>query len=188
MKSELPLRGLSGSICCIEDGESVSLRASGKDPGKGLYKLFLRGGEGSFLLGTMLPSEGELRLERTLKAEALRRCRCWPPECGEALLAFPFSSGEEKRGGPWEAIQNPGTLLRDKVLACSAGRCSGWLRRREENGFSLAAPYKTGMAFPLTPLFCLGRVVTLCGRPYVLYHFDENGAPQQPDKQNRQKG
>lgn len=187
-KSELPLRGLSGSIFCVEDGESLSLRAVGADPGKGIYKLILHGGEGRFRLGTMLPSHGELSLERTLKTEALRRCRCWPPEWGEAVLTFPFSGGEEKREETWETVQAPERLLRDPVLARSAGTCRGWLLRRERDGFSLAAPYETGRAFPLTPLFCLGRVVTLRGKRYILYRFDAVGAPRRPDKRGGQAG
>ena len=72
-------------------------------------------------------------------------------------------------------------LLADPILRSSAGQWGGFLWRAQGEGFLLAAPLECHRPFPLPPLFCLGRVEDVQGRPHVVWRFDREGNPVLPD-------
>ncbi len=157
-----------------EQGRAVCT-AQLPDDQKGLYKGWLTGAGGRALLGTFVPQNGALRLERTLSLEELKRQGAWPPEGGQVVLAFSFG-GETTppRGWSWENA--PGRLMGEPLLASAAGGPA--LVRREEGGFSLAYRFRPDRPFPLTPLFCFARVEELEGRPYLRFPFRKGGCPR----------
>ena len=125
------------------------------------------------LLGTLVPEDGALRLRRTLSLSALERAGCWPQFRPAAVLAFSF---QEREG--WYCEQRPAGLVSDPVLK---GQLEGsMLCKRGEDGFSLAAPFRTDGPVPLTALFCLARVERWNGRPHLVWSFDKEGVPQLP--------
>ena len=65
MERKVEMRG-GGWLTVSRDGPRARLNAQRPADGKGLYKVWLRGerGEG-LLLGTMVPQEGVLALDRT---------------------------------------------------------------------------------------------------------------------------
>lgn len=169
------MRG-GGSLTLRQDGTRVTLDAERPSDGRGLYKVWLHGEQGGkLLLGTLAPENGALRLRRTLSVGALERAGCWPRFRAEASLAFSFSP----QGGRWYCEQHPERLLADPVLRNQVR--GSMLCQKEESGFSLAAPFRTDQAVPLTALFCLARVERWDGRPHLVWRFDREGRPRPPE-------
>ena len=52
------------------------------------------------------------------------------------------------------------------------------LCRRERDGFSLSAPFRTDRPIRLPALFCLSRVERREGGTHLVWSFDRNGTPK----------
>lgn len=177
MEQKWQMQG-GGTLTLSQEGNRVRLEAERPEDSQGLYKVWLTGAQGGrLLLGTLAPERGALRLRRTLSVGELERAGCWPPQGAQAPLAFPFSASER-----WYREQHPEQLVRDPVLKKQLK--GPILCRKERDGFSLAAPFRTGAPAPLEPLFCLARVERLEGRLHMVWSFDREGAPRQPNKRN----
>ena len=175
MEEQLEMRG-GGVLRLRQEGARVHLEAERPEDGRGLYKVWLHGDQGGkLLLGTLAPEGGRLRLRRTLTVSALERAGCWPQFRPAAVLAFSFQKEAETR---WYCEQRPGALVSDPVLK---GELEGsMLCRKEEGGFSLAAPFRTDCPVPLTALICLARVERWNGRAHLVWSFDQKGMPRLP--------
>lgn len=182
MECVFPLQGMKGKLFCRADGVRCALHAEAADDGRGLYKVYLRGAGGRLLMGTLAPEQGRLSLKRSMSVSELRRAGCWPLEGGEGELSFSFAAAAREMPEGWERAGRPETLLSDAVLRGSAERLGCVLLLRRQGSFCLAAPYDEKCPFPLEPLFCLGTVRCLAGRPYVVYRFLEDGTPGVPDE------
>lgn len=172
-----------GSLTWQEDALRVLLEVRRADDGQGLYKACISGQNGELPLGTLLPEQGGLVLRRTLTLDALRRQGCWPITGGRCALAFSFQEGQKNASPPalWSLRRDCAELLADPILRSSAGQWGGFLWRAQGEGFLLAAPLECHRPFPLPPLFCLGRVEDVQGRPHVVWRFDREGNPVLPD-------
>lgn len=170
------MRG-GGTLTLRQEGPRVHMEAERPADEKGLYKVWLHGDQGGkFLLGTMIPEGGMLRLRRTLSASTLERAGCWPRFRAEAPLAFAFS-GQDR----WYCEQHPELLVSDPLLR---ERLRGaMLCRRDSSGFALAAPFRTDRPVRLPALFCLSQVVRRDGQPHLVWEFDLDGNPKLPHKQ-----
>ena len=62
-----------GTLSLREEGPRVHLEAARPDDGRGLYKAWVRGRQGSLLLGTLVPEAGGLRLRRTVSRSSLEQ-------------------------------------------------------------------------------------------------------------------
>ena len=161
-----------------EEGGRAVCRARLPDDGRGLYKCWLLGPSGRYLLGPFLPEGGELRLSRTLEVPALARQGAWPPLGGEAALTWaarPARQAVPPPGWAWEP--RPAALLGEPLLR-EAVKEGGALLRREGEGFSLAWPFRPDEPFPLPPLFCFARVEELAGAPHLVIPFRPGGCPR----------
>ena len=175
MEQKLEMKG-GGTLTVCRDGPRVHLEAVRPGDGRGLYKVWLLGQPGGrFLLGTLAPEGGFLRLKRTIPQGDLERAGCWPVAGAEAPLAFPFSGGER-----WYCEAHPERLLRDPVLRSQIR--GPMLCRKEQGGFRLAAPFRTDGPVALETLFCLARLERLEGRAHLVWSFDREGRPTVPHK------
>lgn len=158
-----------------EDGPRTVLTASRPDDGKGLYKAWLAGPGGRFLLGTMVPEGGSLVVKRTVSRSELQRCGAWPAEGVEAELAFAFPGSSLPPG--WRGLECAGGIWSDASLERMVQNLSGALLYTDRGGFFLAAPYDAGKPFALTALFCFASVETLGQGDYAVFCFDRAGRP-----------
>ena len=172
MGQEVRLKG-GGQLLVWQEGMWVRLEAMRPDDGRGLYKVWVCGDEGRFLLGTLVPERGGLRLCRRISRSELERSGCWPVTGGEAVLAFSFAQSR------WRGEEHPERLVKDVVLQQELRGHSMRLRRRE-SGFCLAAEYHPGRPFPLPALFCLCAVEQVDGRAHAVFYFDGEGNPIVP--------
>ena len=162
-----------GRLTICQDGPRVRIKAAHPADQKGLYKVWLRGEEGGkLLLGTLIPEGEKLELNRTLSLRELEQVGCWPQVWAECRLAFPFTKPEK---GTWYCEQRPDQFLRDPLL-------KKWiqgpmLRRKDGDGFCLAAPFHTGRPMVLAGLFCLARVEKWPSGFYAVWRFDGEGRP-----------
>lgn len=175
MEERFPLAEGGGWLTVREEKGRVRCQAQLPNDSKGLYKCWLAGPGGMALLGTFVPQEDCLRLERTLSVDELKRQGAWPPEGAQAVLAFSFG-GEQPPPRGWVREHAPGRLMGEPLLAQAAGGPA--LLRQEAAGFSLAYPYRPDRPFPLTPLFCFARLEELEGRPYLRFPFRSGGCPR----------
>lgn len=160
-----------GQLVLEQMGPRVRLEARRRADGRGLYKVWLRGGgEGRLLLGTLAPEGGALLLRRTLSLGRLEQSGCWPVAGAEAVLAFPF----EGESG-WYCESRPDRLVEDRLLRQVLDR--PMLCRRTEEGFALAAPFDRGGPVGLNTLLCLARVNEVRGRLHFIWYFDRAGKP-----------
>lgn len=177
LEERLTMRG-GGTLILRQEGQRVHMTAERPADGRGLYKVWLHGNHGGkLLLGTLVPEGGRLTLRRTLTVGALERAGCWPQFQAAAPLAFAFDS---QKGGGWYCEPHPDRLLCDPVLKCQAS--SPMLCRREGEGFSLAAPFRTDIPVPLSALVCLASVERQEGRWHLVWRFDADGNPKIPHK------
>ena len=175
MEERFSLAEGKGRLTVWEENGRAVCKAHFPDDNKGLYKCWLSGPGGKALLGTFVPQGGQLKLERTLSVAELKRQGAWPPQGGEAVLAFSFGG---QKGPPkgWQRENAPGRLMGEPLLAAAAPGPA--LVRQEQNGFSLAYPYGPDKPFPLTPVFCFARLEELDGRPYLCFPFRPGGCPR----------
>lgn len=177
MEEQLTMRG-GGTLTLRRDGLRVHMQAERPSDGRGLYKVWLHGDQGGkLLLGTLAPEGGQLRLRRTVSIEALERAGCWPQFWVEAPLAFSFTGTKQ---GKWYCEQHPDRLVADPILREQL-RCS-MLCQRDQDGFSLAVPFRPDRPVMLSALICLARVECWEGRPHLIWAFDQNGHPKIPHK------
>lgn len=181
MERQFPLLEGRGRLTVREEGPRALCRAELPDDGRGLYKAYLSGSGGSFLLGTLIPERGTLRLSRTLTLDELKRLGVWPPEGASVKLAF---SAEKSSASPtgWVREEHPARLLGEPLLSRCVQGLRGALLRRGEHDFFLALPWRTGETFPLTPLFCFARPERIAGREYAVFQFNAHGCPRMPHK------
>ena len=73
LEERLNMRG-GGTLTLHQDGPRVHMEAERPSDGLGLYKVWLHGNHGGkFLLGTLVPERGQLRLGRTLSVSTLEQ-------------------------------------------------------------------------------------------------------------------
>lgn len=187
MEQRFSLGRSGGTLLVRDEGPRAVFEVELPDDGRGLYKAYAHGNGGTLLLGTLMPERGRLRLRRTMAISDLERRGCWPVTGGEGRLEFFFNqSGQGNACAPgWSREENPARLMVERLLAHAAGELRGTLFKREEEGFSLAAPMDMGGAFPMTPLFCFASLETLCGRTYAVFHFNGHGYPIFQNKENK---
>ena len=178
MEYRFALLGGRGTLTAEPEGPRVRCRAELSGAGRGLYKVHLAGKGGRFLLGSLIPEDGVLRLSRTVSLDQLERHGAWPPEGAGAELVF--TPEEERPPAGWTPERAPARLLGEPLLARCAQRLRGVLLRRREEGFSLAIPWRAGEEFPMPPLFCFARVERLGGRAYAVFSFTGRGCPVLP--------
>lgn len=151
----------------------MRLEAVRPNDDRGLYKVWIRGGRGRLLLGTLVPDGQGLGLGRRLSRSELERTGCWPVTGGETVLAFSFEHSH------WKREEHPEGMVKDVVLRQGLRGQSVLLRRRE-SGFCLAAEYRPGRPFPLPALFCLCAVERVEGAMCAVFYFDGEGNPVVP--------
>ena len=177
MEERLTMRG-GGTLTLRQDGGRVHFTAERPMDNRGLYKAWLHGEQGGkLLLGTLVPENGRLTVHRTLSVSALEQAGCWPQFTAAAPLAFPFAA---QNNSGWYCEQRPGQLLSDPVLRNQIN--GSMLCRREEDGFSLAAPFRTDAPIPLPALVCLARVERWEGQYHLVWSFSPDGQPKIPHK------
>ncbi|MCI2105749.1 MAG: hypothetical protein LKK00_03395 [Intestinimonas sp.] len=181
MERRLSLSGGPGTLILRENGPRVTVLAERPDDGKGLYKAWIWGENGRFLLGTMLPERNCLRAERTLSVDQLSRQGVWPVTGASAVLAFCARPGGAPPQG-WKRHQRPQELFSDCVLQRAARGLDSALICRRERGFSLAFAYQPRHTFPLVPAFCFARMEKLGNGFYLIFEFNEEGWPIPPDR------
>lgn len=190
MEQRFSLVGGRGTLTLREEGPRAVFEAEVPDDGRGLYKAYLTGRGERYLLGTLVPERGKLRLRRTVPVEELRRRDLWPPAGGTAELSFAFQKGAQTpntaaQSQPpegWSGEPYPGRLLEDRLLSRAAETLHGALLCHVPGGFRLALPYGEGREFPLALLFCFASLELLEEKFFIIFSFNHRGCPIFPHK------
>ncbi len=162
-----------GELSIEQDGGFVRCEVTRPNDGQGIYKVWLTGAGGTYLLGTLAPEGGALRLCRRVSRDSLARAGCWPVEGGRSVLAFPFNRGGWVREAAERRMTDP--VLRQAARGLSA------LVQGEGDGFRLALPFDSTRPFCLAPAFCFARVEQVEGRLCAVFSFDSRGRPRIKD-------
>ena len=174
MTQTLAMQG-GGILSWEEQGAYLHLTACRPLQGDELYKVWLLGSQSEFLLGTMIPEGGQLCLKRTVSRNTLHTSGCWPAVGVRCAQTTPHLSQPCWR---WEHF--PAHLIADSVLSDSVCAWGAILYRKDNDGFSFAAPFDTRRPFPYTPLFCLACIATVDLHPHVIFSFTQDGRPRLP--------
>lgn len=181
MAQKLTLEG-GGHLEWTQEGALIRLNVRRVLDGSGLYKVWLRGSLGEYLLGTLIPEGQQLTLERTVSRDTLAQAGCWPVTGGRCAMAFSFSEAEpEPASSPWHWDHAPFRRFPDPVLAEAAAAWGSMLVREGTWGFQLAIPMDSHHPFPLLPLFCLASILSIDGQPHVTFTFLPSGEPKFPE-------
>jgi len=169
-----------GAVTVCQEGDRAICQALRNVRGEGLYKAWLCGARSRFLLGTLIPEGGALRLRRSVSLNQLKAQGVWPPTGASIVSSLPYSQqrlpdGFRREEQPWRLVPDPA------VSPClrRAGECC---LRQDGGGFLLALPFDPAGPFPVPPLFCLSRVAQLEGRLWVLFRFSPGGEPVLPEE------
>ncbi len=148
----------AGTLEVSRQGAYCRFRADCSAPGGELLRVALRSGVRIADLGVLAPEEGRWRLDKRLSPAALRGL-------GIREISACFLRREAPEG--WVPEPEPGRLLGDGLLRRLCAGAAGALIRREGERIVLALPLTD--PFPLLPVFCLGTLRLLEGRPYLLF-------------------
>ena len=151
-----------GALEVSAQGCYLRFRAACALPGRELLRLAVRSGERHCLLGVLAPEGGLWRLDR----------RFSPAELG-ALGLERIDACYLRRPAPagWVPEPEPGRLFAEALLRELCAPVSGALTRREGGRTLLALPLT--QPFPLLPVFCLGTLRVLEGKPYLVFEIFE---------------
>ena len=130
MEGRFELEG-GGQLEVREEGARLRLSVRRRLDGAGLYKAWLRGERGEYLLGTLVPQGQFLCLERTVSRDTLSQAGCWPVAGGRTALAFSFGEEGEPPSPDWRWEHRPALRIRDPVLAEAAAACRELLSQRD---------------------------------------------------------
>ncbi|MBR3554316.1 MAG: hypothetical protein IKN89_00240 [Oscillospiraceae bacterium] len=155
----------AGTLEVSRLGGYFRFRAACRAEGGELLRLAVRSGEKTADLGVLAPEEGWWRLDKRFSPAALRGL-------GIGEICACFLRREAPAG--WAAEPAPGRLLTDGLLRRLCTGFAGALTRREGENTLLALPLTE--PFPLMPVFCLGTLRQLEGRPYLIFGIF-NGKP-----------
>ncbi len=168
----MDLTALTGSYAIMDGGERAGtlevsrqggyarFRAACRTSGQALARLAVQSGERDAVLGTLVPEGGLWVLDRRLSPAALRAMGV--EEITACFLRRPAPEG-------WAPEPEPGRLLEDRLLRRLCEGLRGALTCRGERGTLLAVPLAD--PFPLLPVFCLGSLWQLDGRPYLVFEI-----------------
>lgn len=173
-----PLEG-GGTLRVREEGPWVYLEAMCPDDGRGLYKVWCLGAGGEFLLGTLVPQENRLRLERRVSKQTLQQAGAWPLTGGKTVMVYSFTVKETLQD-VWHEEPNPERFCADPVVRACLRGASGLLSREKAGIRQLAAPFSFCKPIFLNTLFCLARIQIWQGRRYLVWSFDREGRPVLP--------
>lgn len=181
-----PLAG-GGTLRVREEDLWVYLEAVRPDDGRGLYKVWCTGPEGKFLLGTLVPQEGGLRLERRVARKTLQQAGAWPLNGGKTVMVYSFTKEDRDREG-WHREDHPENFCRDPVVRACLRGAQGVLSREKGAVWQLAIPFSTCKPILLNTLFCLAQVRERQGQRYLVWDFDWEGQPLLPETQRQKDG
>ena len=167
-----------GAVTVRQDDRRVVCQAIHRAEQSGRYKAWLLGPKGKrFLLGTLIPEGGALRLRRVVEMSSLERQGVWPPTGAEIAMTYAFTQ-EPMPSPDWCWTECPGKLMGDRLLEQAMSGVRRGLLKRDEEGFLLAFPYSPRSPFPVLPLFCLGGLEQIGEKWYLLLRFSHRGVPQ----------
>lgn len=152
MEYQLPLTEgglLRGEIYCRSDGFRCVFSIDVPPWGSGVKKVRLVGADGKqVLLGTLIPEQGRLRLQRTMSLSSLRGAGVERPVVGEV------DSGPSTGG--WQPLRT--FTCQDKEVRELICRLHQGSWRLEGPFLEVRFPWRLDMPVPVTPLFCLSEV------------------------------
>ncbi len=152
-----------GEIALCPQGSRVEVRAVMEDPGDGLYRAVLCGGNGELPVGVLAPENGVLEARRLLYRRDLEGLG--EPLRGEARCSFHFQAA------CWRETRCPAELFQSEFWGSRLEPQElGWWRR-EGDRLYLALPLAEDRPFPLETLFCLARVESVEGRTCAVFMF-----------------
>ena len=134
----------------------------------GLYRAYLRGGNGELLLGVLEPRDGALRAEKRLSAAELAALGT----IRDARARRSFSFAAER----WESV-GEAPLFADAALSRRVSAIRGGKYRRDGRGIRLALPYAPERPFPLVERFCFAQIRAVEGQLCAVYCLDAQGFP-----------
>ena len=179
MEQQLVLEG-GGSLRLQTDAVRARIEARSGERA-GVWKVQLRGERGGrYLLGTLAPEDGEMRLCRTVSLRELERAGCWPLSGGAVVEAYTEGRGT-KEGEGWCRGADMTRLVEEPTLRGQIPR--GMLMRPGEGGFSLAAPFRPELPFPIPALMCLARPQKWGEKIWLVWDFDSRGRPVCPNRE-----
>lgn len=175
MSERMEMSG-GGNFCFWEENGRVFFRCEREADCSGLYKVWVCGAGGEFLLGTLVPDGDTLVLNRAVWLVELRRAGCWPVRGANCRLAYSFPKPQQQTQWYWE--EHPQHLVDTETAR--VGEWGRMLVCREGDELRLAFPLKLSRALPLSALICLASPGNIAGDLCLIWRFDRQGRPLLP--------
>ena len=155
----------AGRLEVVPQGGYLRFRALCRPSGRAVMRLAAECPGGPVPLGVLTPAGSGWSLDRRFSPAELRRL---------GLTAIRSCRVLRPEPGVWTPEADPGRLFRDPFLRRLWGGVAGAVTRLADGERQLAVPLES--AFPLLPLFRLGSVRTLDGKPHLVFAV-RDGAP-----------
>ena len=130
-------------------------------PGDGIWCAWAVGDRGELRLGVVEPQNGIRRRFSQHMTAPLGK-----------LLRGELRPAGDRAEEAWAAVPEADRLFRTPWLRRYLRGVRGAMTRTVGEVRLLALPYDEKKPFPLTPLFCLAQLKSICGKRYVVYAFD----------------
>lgn len=180
MEKTLPLYlgpSVIGSVICREDEKRVSLIAKTYATLNGICRAYVRGNEGSLLIGVLAPEGTAFSAEKSITKTALFSAGLTFDGITYAYALCP-SKNTEDDATEWRKLDRlPEILCRDKVV-CALAKSADTLTDSNFTPTRIAVPLITDRPFPRPDILCLLTPRKINGSLYGILGISKSGAPR----------
>ncbi len=179
MEKTLPLYlgpSVIGSVVCREDEKRVTLIAKTYATLSGICRAYVRGNEGSLLVGVLAPEGTAFSAKKSITKTALFDVGLTFDSITYAYALCPSNSNDDST--EWRKLdQLPDILCRDNVV-CALAKSAGALTDSNFTPTRIAIPLITDRPFPRPDILCLLTPRRINGSLYGILGISKSGAPR----------
>ncbi len=180
MEKTLPLYlgpSVIGSVVCRDEDVRLSLFARTYIRISGICRAYVRGRNGSLLIGVLSPSEESFTAEKIISKSLLASHGL---SFDEITYAYALKSESEipRENHGWQPIKEIPELLRRDDVIYSLARVSDALSDDADFPTAIAVPLKTDRPFPRPDVLCLVAPRQINGALYGVIGITDKGLPK----------
>ena len=182
MEKTLPLYlgpSVIGSVIIRKSEHHIHLFAKTYTNHEGLLRAYVRGFEGTLLIGVLAPDGTAFSAKKSLSHMELSKSKLTFYDISYAF-AIENTVSDNPLDDRWQRLSSiPDKLCQNKITY-SLLKSAGALANDDTTPSKIAVPLLTGNPFPRPDILCLLSPREIDGALYGILRISENGEPQRP--------